>query len=208
MPVKLDSENHRYVKTRLRYEKDRLVEEDGSPVMMQWERGIMRETARALEPRNRRILNLGFGMGFIDEAIQRLGPASHHICEPHPDVYARMVEGGWLRRRGVKVHHDFWQRVIDELPRFDAIYFDTWNDSVGQFRGLVNRLPRLLNPNGLFSWFNHPVNPELHDCVSRQGFAISRRRIKVRPPPRAAQGGCYYFNSRVRNYDIVLARCS
>lgn len=206
MAVRLDPENHRYVQTRLRYEKDRLVEEDGSPVMMQWERGIMRETARALEPRNRRVLNLGFGMGFIDEAIQRLGPAQHHICEPHPDVYAKMVGDGWLRRRGVKVHHDFWQRVIDELPRFDAIYFDTWDDSVGQFRGLVKRLPSLLNPNGLFSWFNHPVNPELHDCVSEQGFKIRRQHIKVRPPPKADQGGCYYFDSRVRNYDITLAR--
>ena len=206
MPVRLDPENHRYVKAPLRYEKDRLVEEDGSPVMMQWESGIMRETARALEPRNRRVLNLGFGMGFIDEAIQRLRPAEHHICEPHPDVYAKMVKDGWLRRRGVKVHHDFWQRVIDELPRFDAIYFDTWEDSVDQFRGLVKRLPRLLTPNGLFSWFNHPVDPDLHDCVIEQGFTISRRRIKVRPPPKAEQGACYYFESRVRNYDIVLAR--
>ena len=206
MPVRLEPENRRYIEGRLHYEKDRLVEEDGSPVMMEWERGIMRETARAMKPRDRCVLNLGFGMGFIDEAIQRLKPAEHHICEPHPDVYAKMVEDGWLTRSGVKVHYDFWQRVIDELPRFDAIYFDTWDDSVDQFRKLVKRLPTLLTRGGLFSRFNHPVDPDLHNCVSERGFAVTRRRIKVKPPPKAEQGGCHYFDSRVRNYDIVLAR--
>lgn len=206
MPVKLEAANRRYVKTPLHYEKDRLVEEDGSPVMMQWEAGIMRETARAMKPRNRCVLNLGFGMGYIDTALQRLGPAEHHICEPHPDVYAKMRRDGWLRRAGVVVHHDFWQRVVDDLPRFDAIYFDTWEDSVDQFRGLVKRLPKLLNPDGVFSWFNHPVNPELHDCVLEQGFEIRRERVRVKPPTKAEQGSYYYFDSRVRNYDIVLAQ--
>ena len=206
MPVSLEPENHRYVKAPLRYEKDRLVEEDGSPVMMQWEKSIMDETARALEPRGRRVLNIGFGMGFIDTALQKLKPAEHHICEPHPDVYAKLVKDGWLRRPGVTVHHDFWQRVIDKLPRFDAIYFDTWEDSVEQFRELCKRLPKLVSPGGLFSWFNQPVESGMYKCVRKQGFVISERRIKVRPPSKAEQGGCYYFESRVRNYDIVLAR--
>ena len=206
MPVRLEPENRRYIEGSLRYEKDRLVEEDGRPVMLECERGISGGDAGGMDARDRCRRTFGSGRGFIDEASQRLKPAGHHIREPNRDVYAKGRRDGWLRRRGVVVHHDFWQRVIDDLPRFDAIYFDTWEDSVEQFRALVKRLPKLLNPDGLFSWFNHPVNPDLHDCVVAQGFEISRQRVKVKPPPKSEQGAYYYFESRMRNYDIVLAR--
>ena len=40
------------------------------------------------------VLNVGFGMGMVDEAIQRRAPRSHTIIEAHPDVYRHMLESG------------------------------------------------------------------------------------------------------------------
>jgi protein arginine N-methyltransferase 2 len=202
----VSADNRAYVRRHLKYERDRLVDEEGNAIMMSWERGIMRATAAALCSPGARVLNIGFGMGLIDTELQRRRPSSHHIVEPHPDVHAKMVRDGWLEKAGVTVHHDFWQNVITRLPRFDCIYFDTWEDTVDQFRHLARRLPKLLRAGGRFSWFNEPEDPDMVRCVGRAGLEISRIRIPVSPPRKAAQGSLYYFESRTRRYDIVIAR--
>ena len=43
----------------------------------------------------RRVLNVGFGMGIIDGALQRRGPGEHVIIEAHPRVYEAMQAAGW-----------------------------------------------------------------------------------------------------------------
>ena len=40
------------------------------------------------------VLNVGFGMGIVDGAIQRRRPRSHTIVEAHPDVHRHMLETG------------------------------------------------------------------------------------------------------------------
>ena len=40
------------------------------------------------------VLNVGFGMGIVDAAIQRRRPRSHTIVEAHPDVHRRMLDTG------------------------------------------------------------------------------------------------------------------
>ena len=60
------------------------------------------------------VLNVGFGMGLIDEAIQRRFEAndklvSHTIIEAHPEVYAKMLKDGWDKKKGVKILFGRWQ---------------------------------------------------------------------------------------------------
>ena len=43
------------------------------------------------------VLNVGFGMGIVDTAIQRRRPRSHTIIEAHPDVHRRMLDTGALK---------------------------------------------------------------------------------------------------------------
>ena len=67
-------------------------------VMAEWENEIMHASARALcegQDEGFAVLNVGFGLGIIDEAIQKYRPGRHVIIEPHPDALRFLREQGW-----------------------------------------------------------------------------------------------------------------
>jgi protein arginine N-methyltransferase 2 len=202
----VSAENKRYVRQKLTYLEDRLVDEDGNSVMMSWEHPIMKATARLICPGGGDVLNIGFGMGLIDTEIQRLKPRSHTIIEPHPDVQAKMIDDGWGAKKNVTLHSDFWQNVVADLPAFDGIYFDTWDDTVEQFEYLASCLHWLLKSGGVFSWFNHPENPDLFQMVEKYGFSVERHRIRVRADGKKQQGKLHYYDARSPYYYLTEAR--
>ena len=77
----------------------------------------------------KRVLNVGFGMGIIDNALQEYKPSSHIIIEAHPDVYKRMVADQWDKKPGVRICFGRWQEIMpklkDEGVVVDAIFYDT-----------------------------------------------------------------------------------
>ncbi|CAA6667398.1 unnamed protein product [Spirodela intermedia] len=89
-------------------------------------------------------LNIGFGMGLVDSAIQRYSPASHTIIEAHPDVYKRMIEILFGR----------WQDVLPQLESYDGIFFDTYGEYYEDQKQFHQQLPKLLKPGGIYSYFN------------------------------------------------------
>ena len=54
------------------------------------------------------VLNVGFGMGMVDTAIQRRRPRSHTIIEAHPDVYRHMLDSG----AKLDIHTLGWHRWL------------------------------------------------------------------------------------------------
>ena len=129
-------DNTAFLKTHLRFEgsegAQRCVDDEGNGVMMGWELPIMRETARLLcagrEGDGLSVLNVGFGLGLIDDELQRYKPARHVIIEPHPDVLAFAKSKGWYERPGVEIYEGTWQDYIrafeagEQAGEFDAIY--------------------------------------------------------------------------------------
>ena len=84
------------------------------------------------------ILNVGFGLGIIDELIQKYKPARHVIIEAHPDAVALMKEQGWSSRPGVEIFPMKWEDAMNDpsLGSFDAVYFDTYSqDYAGTIQG-------------------------------------------------------------------------
>ncbi|GKV04486.1 hypothetical protein SLEP1_g16641 [Rubroshorea leprosula] len=85
-------------------------------------------SAKAVCSRGGRMLNIGFGMGLADTAIQQYAPATHTIVEAHLEVYSRMLRTG--------------------------IFFDTCGEYYEDLRELHHHLPKLLKPGGIYSFFN------------------------------------------------------
>ena len=127
--------------------------QNGKWIMMEWEREIMEASARAICINGGDILNVGFGMGIIDSYIQLLKPKTHWIIEGHPEVQKKIIEDGWLQKPNVKVIFKPWQEVYKNLPKFDGIYFDTWEDNQTNFD---LEIENLLKPKGIYSFFNNP----------------------------------------------------
>ena len=150
-----------YQQQRLRYEggataaaAERLVDENDRPVMMRWELALMEAHAAAMQPAGRSVLNVGFGLGLIDRCLQSRRPKAHHIVECHPDVLAAMQQEGWASKPGVRILQGRWQDVLPGGATYDAIFWDTFGESVDELFEFMALLPTLLNPGGTFSYFN------------------------------------------------------
>lgn len=143
-----------YLHQKLTYTEDgKLIDENGLAVMMEWEEYIMMRQAQTVTQNGGRVLNIGFGMGYIDSYIQKFGAEEHWIIEPHPDVCKKIIEDGWLKKPNVRVLFTRWQEVLEHLPKFDGIYIDTWNESLIPF---FEYAKNLLKPNGVMTFFNNP----------------------------------------------------
>ena len=147
-----------YYEQRLTYTEDgRLLDQDGRAVMMDWEKPIMDKSAEIICRNGGRVLNVGFGMGIIDTAIENYPIQEHWIIEPHLDVFTKMMDDGWHLKPHVKILHGDWQWFMKYLPKFDGIYIDTWDEEVDDFH---RNVPNMLKPNGIYSYFNNPRGDE------------------------------------------------
>ncbi|EDQ87989.1 uncharacterized protein MONBRDRAFT_33022 [Monosiga brevicollis MX1] len=143
----------KYLNKPVRYQGDDLLDEEDRGVMMLWEKPLMDVHAQLMCQTHGDVLNVGFGLGLIDTAIQSHLPRTHTIIEAHPGVLAKMRKDGWMDKPNVRVVEGRWQDVLEQLGTFDAIFFDTFDD-VLYMQEFHQVLPRLLRPDGLYSFFN------------------------------------------------------
>lgn len=109
-----------YLQQRVEYSEGKLVDEENKGVMMAWENPLMAAHAKAVCANGGHVLNVGFGMGLVDTAIQGHQPASHTIIEAHPEVYQRMLETGWGDKPNVRILFGRWQDVLPQLDSYDG----------------------------------------------------------------------------------------
>ncbi|KAM9938755.1 hypothetical protein OXX80_001755, partial [Metschnikowia pulcherrima] len=159
-----------YLKSKLQYKEGALVTEDHQDgIMMEWERDLMRLGCESLfkglkvgaeevDPEVN-ILNIGFGMGIIDEMISKKNPTKHYICEAHPDVLKKLQDDGWYERPNVVILEGRWQEQLDKLLSsgevfFNGIYYDTFSEHYQDMLELFDYVVGLMKPHGVFSFFN------------------------------------------------------
>ena len=103
------------------------VTNDTREVMMDWEQPIMAKMAEVAVSEGDHVLECGFGMGILSDAIQARNPASHTICEFHPDIIPKMRE--WASgKSNVTLIEDKWITLLDVPARYNAILMDTYAD--------------------------------------------------------------------------------
>lgn len=162
MALESDLTNDVFLRSSLRFQDGRILDDANNGVMMAWETDLMRRTADRLAPRmGLRILNIGHGMGIIDTFFQETYPSVHHIIEAHPAVIARMKKDGWDSKENVTIHEGRWQDVVPKLFEqdggllFDAIYFDTFAEDYKALRTFFSdSVVGLLDEGGKWGFFN------------------------------------------------------
>ncbi|ORY75814.1 Arginine N-methyltransferase 2 [Protomyces lactucae-debilis] len=133
-----------------------LLDEEKNAIMMTWEDEIMKRSAKIVSGPGKAVLNIGFGLGLVDDAIQLEKPERHVIIEAHPDVLREMRRRGWYERPGVEILEGRWQDLVDDLAdreTFDGIMYDPfefWEDMYAFFDAVV----ALLKPDGTFCFFH------------------------------------------------------
>lgn len=151
-----------YLRQRLSYNSDgtALLDQDDDAVMMEWERPLMEAHASILmETPGKRVLNVGFGMGIIDTALQTHNPNLHIIIEAHPDVYKTMMDKKWDKKPNVRICFGKWQDVLPKLIKegvvVDGIFYDTYGEHFMDLEDFHQNMVELLSkPHGVYSFFN------------------------------------------------------
>lgn len=113
----------------LRYDIDEegreiLLKEGKFQVMMEWEKPYMQACVDALRPFGH-VLEIGFGLGYSAEAIQRYKPVSHTIIECDAEVVQR-ARAFAAEHPGVVIVESTWQQALDQLGIFDCVFFDDY----------------------------------------------------------------------------------
>lgn len=187
-----DVSNKDYLNQKLNYIEGRVIDEDNNAVMMGWEKPLMVLHADLICPHEGlSVLNVGFGLGIIDEELQKRNPKKHTIIEAHPDVYNHMIKLGWDKKPGVKILFGRWQDVIDQLEAYDGIFFDTFGEYYDDQREFHELVPNILNSDGIFSFFNGQAgtNPFFHHVyrelialeLQEMGFHTEYEEIDIDP---------------------------
>lgn len=181
-----DISTSRYLSSRLTFTKDRLLDDQGNAVMMEWESEIMQKTTSALIPsidgtiQNEPlvVLNIGYGMGVFDSFIQQLntphGHIQHHIIEAHQSVLEQIRSpSGFLdthqaNRASITIHEGRWQDILPKLAEqglvFDVIFFDTFAEEYSAFRTFFEEwVIALLKEDGRWSFF-HGLGADRRVC--------------------------------------------
>jgi len=197
-----------YIQQHLTYTEDgRLMDETGQAVMMEWERPIMEQAAEVISRKGGRVLNVGFGMGIIDTAIENHEIQEHWIIEPHLDVFTKMMNDGWHLKPHVKILHGDWQWFMKYLPEFDGVYIDTWNEEIYDF---LRNSPAFLKEDGILSFFNNPRADEKglhmtqeHYDILNPIFNIEFETIQLEDidgPEMQTADGRYYWHPDWKTY--------
>tara|TARA_R110001599_G_scaffold68249_5_gene192402 strand:+ start:3791 stop:4342 length:552 start_codon:yes stop_codon:yes gene_type:complete len=154
---------------------NRLLTPKAQAVMMGWEDPIMKDAASLICHNKGRILNVGFGLGLIDTYIQSHNVDEHWIIEAHPNVQNKMKKDGWDKKSNVICLFDKWQNVLDKLPKFDGIYFDTWKELLDPFHEIV---PNILKPGGKYTYFS-PTDLNVHSVFKSRKYKVQKYITKL-----------------------------
>ena len=145
--------------------KDILVGDEQYQVMMEWEKPYMEALVDRLKPSGD-VLEIGFGLGYSANAIQKYDISTHTIIECDPEVLIKLREWAKRQKHKVIIVEGSWQEVLSTIDqRFDSIFMDDYPldeypdpEFVRTFHFYFSIIKRNVNKDARFTFFcSNPV---------------------------------------------------
>ena len=143
------------------YGKDILTDVNSQEqVMMEWEKPYMEAMVEKLNPSGD-VLEIGFGMGYSANAIQKFDINSHTIIEADENVLKKLREWAPLQKHKVNIIEGCWQYHLPSMTqKFDSFFFDDCPHpeyfAPGGFRSLYfyqQIIQKNVKKGAKFAWF-------------------------------------------------------
>ncbi|MFN0165018.1 MAG: amino acid adenylation domain-containing protein [Bryobacteraceae bacterium] len=181
-----------------RYDGSQLIVQ-GQQVMQDWERPLMKAMAEIVTQAHGDVLEVGFGMGISASYIQEMGVKSHTIVECNDGVMEAFEKWrGQYPDRDIRLVKGKWQDIVDQLPLFDGIFFDTYPLSEEEFlesvigsitfaESFVPVAAGLLRPGGIFTYYSNEVDSfsRRHQRLVLEHFgSLTLSVVKSLAPPK------------------------
>jgi|TARA_R110000772_G_scaffold249989_1_gene364589 hypothetical protein len=164
-------------------------------VMMEWEKPYMKKLVQHVKPKGR-VLEIGFGLGYSSNEIQKYDIESHTIIEP---IQIKELKA-WSKKQKHKVNivKGYWQQVLKTLGTFDTIFFDdaptkTFGDpnNIRVYKFFYSLLNNHVNKNANFTWY---LDKKLYWlCHPDVDFTIKPYKINVPKHCNYAKGNILYL---------------
>jgi hypothetical protein len=103
--------------------KNLLEDENNYQVMMEWEKPYMEALIERLQPFGD-VLEIGFGLGYSADAIQKFNIKTHTIIENNPEVLKKLRVWAKKQKHHVNIIEGDWQDKLKTLTMFDCVFFD------------------------------------------------------------------------------------
>jgi hypothetical protein len=157
----------------LTFSDDKIVEDSGIEVMMDWEAPIMEKSAEYICHNSGDVLEIGFGMGICADYIQTQGVNSHTIIEIHPQILERL--NAWASgKSNVTVIEGDWSS-LSISDTYDGIFLDTFgDDNLNRFKDFA--LAKIKSGGKITYWNNFEKEDNLYSFDS-----ISYEQVSVTP---------------------------
>ena len=163
------------------FENNKILDEKGYEIMMDWETNLMQEHAKVVTENGGDILEIGFGMGICANFIQKANINTHTIIEIHDEVFEKLLEWAKNKPNVIPIKGD-WFNSIPNNTKYDGIMHDTWNEKNYQF--LYQIIPKLLKPKGIFTYYTADTEKilRLNSKTKYKWGNLSIKKINVDPP--------------------------
>jgi hypothetical protein len=99
------------------------VENNNYQVMMEWEKPYMEKLVSNLQPCGD-VLEIGFGLGYSADEIQKHDIQSHTIIESDKNVIKKLEFWAKQQKHKVIIVEGAWQNKLQQLKKFDSVFFD------------------------------------------------------------------------------------
>ena len=196
-----------YLEANLTFAEDKITWvsdlNDTREVQMSWEQPIHTKAAELCVEAGDHVLECGFGMGMLADAIQARNPASHTITESHPELITK-AKAWAVGKSNVRIVEDTWWTLTSEHhTRYDAIFqLFAYADNLlhTKFHHFARNKAK---PNCKVTWWNFTAGTTdpfmLFDCTEPTSWAddIVFTNITVDPPENT------YFNQTTMKLPVL-----
>jgi len=180
-------------------------------VMMEWEKPYMNKLIKHLEPKGH-VLEIGFGLGYSANRIQKYNIKSHTIIEPI--MINELKQWSKKQKHKVNIVQGYWQQVLKTLGKFDTIFFDDAPSEIfpdehnlRMYKFFYLMLNNHVNKNARMSWYcDIPIRWLSHPAAE---FSIKPFKIKIPSHCNYTKGDTLYlplikFSNGIVQDDIHL----
>ena len=130
-------------------------------VMMEWEKPYMEALVKKLRPSGD-VLEIGFGLGYSSNAIQKYNIKTHTIIECDPEVLKKLRTWAPRQRHKVRIIEGAWQEKLPLMHRrFDSFFIDDYPSAAYPdpydtrfFNFYYQIMKNNVNKNARFTWFS------------------------------------------------------
>lgn len=198
-----------YKKAKLTFTDDSITwynpaADENWEVMMSWEKPIMEKMAEICVNEGDHVLECGFGMGILSDAIQARKPASHTICEYHPDIIPKMREWRYNEKNyasDIRMWEAKWFDLLNNreiATKYDAILMDTYadDDLHGKFVHFCNQKGK---DNCKISWWNFSGGTT-DDYMKFYWEDVTFTDVAISPPENQ------YYNRKVYHVPLKILK--